>query len=359
MTGRSDTLDGKVIAVTGGSGLVGSHVVAELLGRGHRVRLLMRDTTRTELLRATLRRMGVADRYDRLDMRQTALNNPHELRRAVEGVQVMFHCAAQVSFDPGRADELVSVNTEITTHVANSCLACGVELLVHVSSIAALGDPPAEGAMIDEECVVSSLVGKSAYSVSKIYSENAVRRAMLEGLRAVIVNPSIVIGEGDWCRGSSMLVSFGARRGLFYTPGVKGYVDVRDVARAMVCLAETPGAAGQRYVVSSENISFRDFFSTVARAAGRRSPRIGLGAPALRLASRIDRGISRLTGREHLLPDSVVENALHVSRYSSEKLLRATGFRFTPVREAIERVTREYLKEKCHGTNSRHYRRRR
>ena len=99
---------------------MGSHLTAELLREGCSVRLIVRNAGKTDLLKATLRRMGMADRYDRIEFRQTALNNPHTLREAVRGTQVLFHCAAQVSFDPERADDIVSSNTEITTHIVNS-----------------------------------------------------------------------------------------------------------------------------------------------------------------------------------------------------------------------------------------------
>ena len=256
---------------------MGSHLTAELLREGCSVRLIVRNAGKTDLLKATLRRMGVADRYDRIEFRQTALNNPHTLREAVRGTQVLFHCAAQVSFDPERADDIVSSNTEITTHIVNSCLECGVGLLVHCSSIATLGEPRHEGEPVTESCTLDSPVGKSAYAISKIYAENIVRRGIAQGLKAVIVNPAIVIGEGNWTSGSSLLIAFGARGGFFYTRGVKSYVDVRDVARAMVLLAQRPETAGSRFILSADSLSFRDFFGIVARAAGRPAPSTPIG----------------------------------------------------------------------------------
>ena len=343
---KTDSLKDKTIAVTGGTGLVGSHLTAELLREGCSVRLIVRNAGKTDLLKATLRRMGVVDRYDRLEFRQTALNNPHTLREAVRGTQVLFHCAAQVSFDPERADDIVSSNTEITTHIVNSCLECGVGLLVHCSSIATLGEPRHEGEPVTESCTLDSPVGKSAYAISKIYAENIVRRGIAQGLKAVIVNPAIVIGEGNWTSGSSLLIAFGARGGFFYTRGVKSYVDVRDVARAMVLLAQRPETAGSRFILSADSLSFRDFFGIVARAAGRPAPSIPIGKPALRMASKLDERISRMTGREYLLSPSVVENASSRSRHCGELISRTTGFRYTPLHETLKRVTRAYIDEK-------------
>ena len=268
------------------------------------------------------------------------------MREAVRGTQVLFHCAAQVSFDPERADDIVSSNTEITTHIVNSCLECGVGLLVHCSSIATLGEPRHEGEPVTESCTLDSPVGKSAYAISKIYAENIVRRGIAQGLKAVIVNPAIVIGEGNWTSGSSLLIAFGARGGFFYTRGVKSYVDVRDVARAMVLLAQRPETAGSRFILSADSLSFRAFFGIVARAAGRPAPSIPIGKPALRMASKLDERISRMTGREYLLSPSVVENASSRSRHCGELISRTTGFRYTPLHETLKRVTRAYIDEK-------------
>ena len=148
------------------------------------------------------------------------------------------------------------------------------------------------------------------------------RRGIAQGLKAVIVNPAIVIGEGNWTSGSSLLIAFGARGGFFYTRGVKSYVDVRDVARAMVLLAQRPETAGSRFILSADSLSFRDFFGIVARAAGRPAPSIPMLSP------------------------SVVENASSRSRHCGELISRTTGFRYTPLHETLKRVTRAYIDEK-------------
>lgn len=200
--------------------------------------------------------------------------------------------------------------------------------------------------LVDETCIPDSLVGLSAYSVSKFYAENIVRRGALQGLRTVVVNPSIVIGEGDWKSGSSQLIAFGAHGNFFYTKGVKGYVDVRDVARATVLLAEVPEAVGQRYILSAENLPFKAFFSIVAETAGRRLPRICIGTRALNLAAVAERELRRVTRHKQLLSESILSSAVSSSYYSNEKVLRTLDFEFTPVQETLRRVTRAYLEEK-------------
>lgn len=165
-------------------------------------------------------------------------------------------------------------------------------------------------------------------------------------MRTVVVNPSIVIGEGDWKSGSSQLIAFGAHGNFFYTKGVKGYVDVRDVARATVLLAEVPEAVGQRYILSAENLPFKAFFSIVAETAGRRLPRICIGTRALNLAAAAERELRRVTRHKQLLSESILSSAVSSSYYSNEKVLRTLDFEFTPVQETLRRVTRAYLEEK-------------
>ena len=340
------TLTEKKIAVTGGTGMLGSHLVAALLNEGCGVRLLVREESDRELLRRTLERTGTAALYDKIEFRPTALNNPHELGEALRGIDIVFHCAARVSFDPAEAEAVVSSNTEIATHIVNSCLECGVELLVHVSSIATLGRPLDADAPITENCILNSLVGRSAYAVSKIYAENTVRRGMQQGLRAVIVNPSIILGEGDWRRGSAALIAQAVRNRLFYTEGVKGYVDVRDVARAMIRLAGTPQAAGKRFIVSAGDLSFRELADRVAETAGHARPRIRVGKTVLQMLARLDDRLSRATGRKRMLPDSFVTDATDSLRYDGSELLRTIDFRYTPLKETVARVVRAYLEDR-------------
>lgn len=342
----SGVLQTKRIAVTGGTGLIGSHLVAELLKRGCRIRLLVRDMRRVGQLHKTLSRMEADSYFGRIEFYETELNNPHTLAAALTDMEVVFHCAALVTFDPERADEVVSVNTEITTHVVNACLQCGVGLMVHISSIATLGSCRLGQRAIDETCILNNPVGRSPYSVSKIYAENAVQRGMVEGLRAVIVNPSVVIGEGDLNSSSSRLVAYAMHRRVFYTKGVKGYVDVRDVARAAVRLAETPQAAGKRFIVSAENLSFGALFSMAARVSGHWLPLIPLGRRVLTGIYKVEKLRNKWFGRRPILSEALIANACDMSYYDNSRMKNLLNFTYTPIRETLERVIRYYKRQR-------------
>lgn len=338
----SGVLQTKRIAVTGGTGLIGSHLVAELLKRGCRVKLLVRDMRRIGQLRETLSRMGAESYYGRIEFCETELNNPHTLTSALTDIEVVFHCAALVTLDPEEDEKVVLVNTEITTHVVNACLRCGVELLVHISSIATLGECRMGQNTVDEMCILSNPVGRSSYSVSKIYAENTVQRGMVEGLRAVIVNPSVVIGEGDLNSSSSRLVAYAMRRRLFYTNGVKGYVDVRDVARAAVGLAEMPQAIGKRFIVSAENLTFGTLFSMAARISGHWPPLIPVGRRVLTGIYKVEKLLNKWFSRRPILSETLIANACDESYYDNSRMKNLLNFTYTPIRETLERVVHYY-----------------
>lgn len=342
----SGVLQTKRIAVTGGTGLIGSHLVAELLKRGCRVKLLVRDMRRVGQLHKTLSRMEADSYFGRIEFYETELNNPHTLAAALTDMEVVFHCAALVTFDPERADEVVLVNTEITTHVVNACLQCGVGLMVHISSIATLGNCRLGQRAIDETCILNNPVGRSPYSVSKIYAENAVQRGMVEGLRAVIVNPSVVIGEGDMNSSSSRLVAYAMHRRVFYTKGVKGYVDVRDVARAAVRLAEMPQAIGKRFIVSAENLTFGTLFSMAARISDHWPPLIPLGRRVLTGIYKVEKLLNKWFGRRPILSEALIDNACDMSYYDNSRMKNLLNFTYTPIRETLERVIRYYKRQR-------------
>ena len=323
--------------------MVGSHLTAELLKAGYAPLLLIRDPQHTELLHRTLERMGVAERYEQLQFRTTMLNNPLDLHDALEGADTLFHCAAHVSFDPATADQTISENTEMTNHVVNAALECHVRLFVHISSIATLGAAHAGQPFITEESILSSLVGRSPYSISKFYAECAVRRGMTQGLQAIIVNPSVILGEGDWRQSSSQLVAMSCRNGLYYTPGIKGYVDVRDVARMTLQLAEQSSAVGKRFILNGANLSFKQFFTMMRHACGLWAPLIGLHRRTLIVLMHLERQLSRhFTHHRCLLSAELVANACDQSLYSADRVCRLLRTTFTPIEDTIHRVANAY-----------------
>ena len=170
------------------------------------------------------------------------------------------------------------------------------------------------------------------------------RRGVAKGLRAVVVNPSVILGVGDWqSGGSTLIIPFVAGGIPFYTTGVMGYVDVRDVARAMVLLSREPKAVGERFILSSENISYKDFISLAAAYAGRRKPWIRAGRRILTAGAALDKLYSWITGSQPQLTAEVISNAVGKSYYDGSKVTRYVDFKYTPVGDTIRRVVKDYI----------------
>ncbi len=344
--------------VTGSTGMVGSHLVAELLRRGYGdIVLPVRSLERLDALAATLRREGFAELAEKIAAKdyegplhpaEVALNDPQGLREAFAGVGVAFHCAAVVSMTGDDAAGLIETNVEITEHVVDAAVACGVRRLVHTSSVAALGEVPEGEKFITESTDLENLAGTSPYGVSKFYAENRAWRGRTEGLEVVVVNPGIILGVGDWrSGGSTLIVPFAASGIPFYTTGVMGYVDVRDVARAEAGLADCDGADGQRFILVSENLSYKDLISRAAALAGKRPPKIRAGRLLIGAAWRGDRLRSKLTGRPQTLTRPAAEAALRECYYRGSKVRECLpDFRYTPVGHTLDRVLKAYSDER-------------
>ncbi len=344
-----DDFFGRSIAVTGATGMLGSHLVAQLVRAGYRdIVLPVRNAARCSVTRATLERLGVAVPEGTLRTVETPLTEPARLAAAVRGVDTVFNCAARIMSGGMTAAQLIDNNVTIARSVTEWCLATGVRKLIHVSSIAALGNPPEPGLPVTEACEPEHVESYAPYGQSKYRSEREVWRGAAAGLPVIVVSPGVILGEGDPSGDNSAALIPAISCGQpFYTDGLMSYVDVRDVARAMVLLDAVPQAVGERFILSAGELSYRELIALGARAAGRPGPfiRIGRGAVdfaygcmraaiALRLTK--DRGVSR----ENL------GSVLRTTRYDGSKITRYCDFAYTPLPETVVRVVGSY-RSKC------------
>ncbi|MDR0955168.1 MAG: SDR family NAD(P)-dependent oxidoreductase [Rikenellaceae bacterium] len=330
----------KAIAITGATGMLGAELTRQLIPSGASLRLVVRNRAK---LAPLMEQWG----NPAIEVIQTELTNPVELREAFTGVDIVFHCAAQVSFRLDENEDLVRANTDITHHVVNACIEAGVGRLIHVSSIAALGEPNTAG-VITADSFPDSVAGWNGYSLSKFYSENEVWRGIRYGLKATIVNPSIILGPGPWKGEGSAALFAALGSGMpFYVPGGNAFVDVRDVAGAMMLLAEAEEAVGRRFILSGANVSFREFITLIAKSLGKRPPRYRLGERGLNRLRRMLDAVARLTRTKPLLSDDLVKAALTQSRYDGEAVKAVIpAFAYRPIEETIGYMAEAYLKDK-------------
>jgi nucleoside-diphosphate-sugar epimerase len=256
----------------------------------------------------------------------------------MQGVDYVYHCAAMISFNPLELNAMLSVNVEGTANVVNACLENGVKKLCHVSSIASLGQAE-KGEMIDENAKWKTSRMNSGYAVSKYGGEREVWRGMEEGLEAVIVNPSVIIGAGCHRKATNRLFHKVENFLPYYIPGINGYVDVRDVVKAMIILMES-NISGERFVLNSENLSLRDFFIKVADILGRPHPRIALNGNLLHVIAWVDELRARITKSSPLLTRENVRASMSKSCYSAEKFRSAFDYSFIPMTESLTEALR-------------------
>ena len=331
-----------MILVTGGTGLLGSHLLLELVRQHEEVVAVRRSTSDLEEVKRVFSwYTGEADElFRRIDWVEIDLLNGAEVERVMIDIDRVYHCAGMVSFHAADRREIIRFNVGSTANMVNACLAAGVDKLLHVSSSSAIGQPP-EGIPATEELIRAQTPAGSAYAVSKFRSEMEVWRGMEEGLNAVIVNPAIILGPGFWDRGSSVMFPRVDRGLRFATPGITGYVDVRDVVTAMVRLMNSP-IIGERYIVSAGDYSFRQIFEMIAGALGKPRNMKPVSPAFLKFLCRLDAFAGLFTGTRRITREHV-NSAFSEHRFSSRKLQEATGMEFTPVEEAIAHVAGIYL----------------
>jgi nucleoside-diphosphate-sugar epimerase len=332
-----------MILVTGATGLVGSHLTYELLRSGQQVRALKRPDSSMDMLKKVLRLYS--DRPDELlsnlEWVEGDILDIFSLEEAMEGVEVVYHCAALVSFLPGDKKRLIRINTEGTANVVNAALEKKVRKLCHVSSIAALGRPEDQDELIDENLVWKTSRNNSVYAISKYGAEREVWRGTAEGLDAVIVNPSIILGVAGDTRGSSRIFNTVWEGLKFYPPGRNGFVDVRDVARAMILLMNSD-ICNKRYILNVDNIPYKRLFDLIAAEMGKAGPTVKVSPLMSGLAWRIEKLRSMVTGIKPLITRETAHTAVQYYEYSNEKIKKELGFEFTPIEETIRHFCRVF-----------------
>ena len=338
-----------MIFVTGGTGMVGAHLIYDLLMKGEKVRALKRcgsSIQRTEKI-FSFYCTDPESLMRNVEWVEGDLLDKDGLRELLKGVDQIYHAAAIISFDSHEREEILYNNCEGTANLVDLALSMGVPRFCHVSSIAAIGSPP-EGIEASEDHPWRNSRDHSAYSESKYLSEMEVWRAILLGLNAVIVNPSVIIGPGDWKSGSSVVFSKIWHGLKFYTQGGTGFVDVHDVTSAMQLLMANETwetVKNQRYILSVENLTFREFFNQIADNLHVSPPKLLAGKTLLKIAWRFFALLRLLTGIKPAITRETARSAYKLSAYDGSKICRTIGFKYTPVEVSIRETTLIFLND--------------
>jgi dihydroflavonol-4-reductase len=326
-----------MILITGGTGLVGSHLLYDLTAAGKKVRALRRPDSNINILKNIFEWYnpnGAQSQFELIEWADGNVSDVYSLQEALQGVKQVFHCAAVVSFVPSERPQMLKINIEGTSNLVNASLREGVEKFCHCSSIAAVGRPD-KGTWVDESLIWKTSRKNSYYSISKFGAEREVWRGSEEGLDVVIVNPSVIIGPGDPYRSSARLFTT-VKNGLrFYSSGATGFVDVRDVAKAMCMLMES-NKVNERYILNSENMSYRELFGIIAKHAGVKPPFFKAGKALSEIAWRLEKVRSLITGSNPLITKETAKSANSNFRFSNEKVINELGLTFHTIDQAAE-----------------------
>jgi dihydroflavonol-4-reductase len=334
-----------MILVTGGTGLVGAHLLYTLSQEGCKLRALYRNEERLKVARKIFSYYSDdPDTYfNQIEWFRSDLLDLVSLHEAFDQVRQVYHTAAVVSFDPADRARIIQNNVDGTANIVNICLEKNVEKLCYVSSTSAIGPAP-QGMLTDEGYIWSGGKQHTVYAVSKFNSEMEVWRGIAEGLNAVIVNPSIIIGPGDWTRSSAYLFLRIWKGMKYYTNGITGYVDIGDVITVMSRLMKGNSTA-ERYIVSSDNLSYKEFFTMVAGALGRNPPDRYASGFLMGLAWRLDWLRARILRNGRVLSKETVRTSSAQVRFSNRKVIEATGVTFKAIDQSIRDTAKIFLRE--------------
>lgn len=322
-----------IILVTGGTGFLGAYIIRDLVNAGHTVRAIRRNNAIPFFISP--------DTFKHVEWVSCDVRDVAGLSDAIEGVDTIIHSAAKVSFWEKERQEMMAVNIEGTSNLVNMALEKKVSRFVHVSSVASL-DRKLNGAITNEEKKWEENKKNTNYAISKYHSEMEVWRGIAEGLNAVIVNPTTILGYGDWNSSSCALFKNGYTEFPWYANGSNGFVDVEDVSKAVLMLMKSDISA-ERFIINGDNWPFRKTFNTIADAFGKKRPHRQATPFLGGLAWRAEKIRSALTGKRGLITRETARMAQNNIYFDNSKLLRALpGFSFTPLDQTINKACNQY-----------------
>ena len=302
--------------------------------QGYRIRALRRGNAIPFFIPATV--------FSQVEWVQGDILDTTILENAMEGADAVIHCAAKVSFVAADHLSMLKTNIEGTANVVNAALLKNIKRLVHISSVAALGRT-SNGETVTEKKEWEDSRINTQYAISKYNAEMEVWRGIGEGLNAVMLNPSTILGYGDWNNSSCAIFKSAYNEFPWYTNGINGFVAVEDVARATVLLMET-NISNEKFIVNGDNWSFRRLLTTMADAFGKKHPHREATPMMAEMAWRLEKIKTLYTGKPSLLTKESARVAQTTTYFSNSKICSALpGFSFTPLEECVKNACNHYL----------------
>ncbi|MBT8244833.1 MAG: NAD-dependent epimerase/dehydratase family protein [Winogradskyella sp.] len=334
-----------MILVTGGTGLVGSHLLYKLLQTEEKVRAIYR---RAHKLDATRHVFSYYSKnwetlYKKIEWIEADITNIPKLQEVFHGITHVYHCAAFISFEPDKYRTLRQVNIEGTANIVNLCISHKVKKLCHISSIAAIGKTNHPEKLITEQTPWNPEEDNNVYAITKYGAELEVWRGSQEGLDVIIVNPGIILGPGFWHSGGSGSLFNQIYKGLnFYTEGGSGYIDVLDVSDIMMQLMDSD-IKNEGYILVAENLLFKDFNQKASEALGVSTKLKLVKSWQLNILWRLDWLKHKIFGKRRQLSKQLAKTLTTEANYDNSKIKEALGFEFTDSETSIKKVATYFL----------------
>ncbi|AVR45235.1 NAD-dependent epimerase [Christiangramia fulva] len=336
-----------MILVTGGTGLVGAHLLFELTRKYDTIRATKRHSSDLQAVRKVFAYYTTAAEadllFEKIEWITADINDIPALTEAFKEISIVYHCAALISFDPSDEKKLRRINIEGTANIVNFCIANNIKKLCYVSSVAALGSIPKQD-MTDEKLNWNPEENHNDYAISKYGAEIEVWRGSQEGLEVVIVNPGIILGPGFWNNGSGEIFSRIDKGLKYHFPKVSGFVGVQDVVKAMITLTESE-ISNEKFILVSENLSFETVLKNVARYIHKPEPHKRLKKWMI-ATGWIFQKIGSWFGRKQEITRESINGLYENNFYDNSKIKQAIDLKFTPINKVLKETAEIYLQEK-------------
>ena len=315
-----------MILVTGGTGLVGGHLLQALVQQQKPIRAIIRPNAKVP--------NALIPYAHQIEWFEADLQDYDAIEQAMNGCTHVYHCAAKVSFDPKDKKEIWQTNVQGTAHIVNAALFLGIQKLLYVSSIAAIGEAK-PGMLIDETCQWIYDATISDYSISKFEAEREVWRGITEGLNAVIVNPSVILGYDEKQGGGMSLLKLINAKAYFYPEGSIALVYVVDLCRAMIQLMDSTIVA-ERFIISAANKSYQEIFALIAQIKNIKPMAIRLGNTWSNTIISVLQLYTFLFNKSPLLSKFTLRASQKKHIFNNQKLVQALSFNYTPIEEVLQ-----------------------
>lgn len=333
------TKDNRIV-IFGANSMVGSYLLSHLLSQGYdNICCVVRSLSRCSVISDVAISYGITDIFQRSKFVIGESSDYGFVESLIADNDVVFNCAAAVSLNDNDSS-IIGTNINLAHNIAQASFHKRVKLVLHVSSVSALGKNL--HGVASEDIVPESILKKNYYSQSKFYSEGEFWRVHYGGTKVIVVNPSVILGIGNYNGNSSArLIKQFSKGALFGSKGVTGWVSAEDVALSMERLSQCEQAIGERFIINGENTSYGEVVSLIARSAGKRGVLINIGSSVLMSAFFMVKMLGKFRISLGLSPQSI-KGLSEKSYFDNTKIKNMIGIEFSPINSIIEKSVKHY-----------------